>query len=321
MNNKPIVIVWGEPNSIFSEIFIKSIKKYEFKKTIILIGSYKLFLHQAKKLKLNFNEKLLNKIDQNLKNLKRNKINFLNVNFEFIKPFESISNKSSDYINECFTKAFKILKKVEICGLINGPISKKNFLKKKYYGVTEYIADKFNQKKIAMLIFNKKLSVCPLTTHIPLSQIGKFVTKKNILEKIKIIDDFYKKKLKIKPNIAVTGLNPHCETISKYNEDEKIVMPAVKLARKNGISVFGPFSADTIFLKQNRKKFNIILGMYHDQVLTPLKTLYEYDAINITIGMPFLRLSPDHGPNSMMVGKNKSNSLSFKKILKFLDNI
>jgi len=187
--------------------------------------------------------------------------------------------------------------------------------------VTEYIADKFNQKKIAMLIFNKKLSVCPLTTHIPLSQIGKFVTKKNILDKIKIIDNFYKKKLKIKPNIAVTGLNPHCETISKYNEDEKIVMPAVKLARKNGISVYGPFSADTIFLKQNRKKFNVILGMYHDQVLTPLKTLYEYDAINITIGMPFLRLSPDHGPNSMMVGKNKSNSLSFKKILKFLDNI
>ena len=321
MNNKPIVIVWGEPNSVFSEIFIKSIKKYEFKNSIILIGSYKLFLHQAKKLKLNFNEKLINKIDQNLKNLKRNKINFLNVNFEYIKPFGVISNKSSEYINECFAKAFEILKKIEICGLINGPISKKSFLKKKYYGVTEYIASKFNQKKIAMLIFNKELSVCPLTTHIPLGQIGKFVTKKNIIEKIKIINNFYKKKLKIKPNIAVTGLNPHCETISRYNEDEKIIMPAVKFARKSGINVYGPFPADTIFLKQNRKKFNVILGMYHDQVLTPLKTLYEYDAINITIGMPFLRLSPDHGPNSMMVGKNKSSSLSFKKILKFLDNI
>ena len=79
------------------------------------------------------------------------------------------------------------------------------------------------------------------------------------------------------------------------------------------------FSADTIFLKQNRKKFDVIIGMYHDQVLTPIKTLFEYDAINITLGLPFTRISPDHGPNEKMLGKNLSNPLSLIRAIEFLD--
>ena len=78
-------------------------------------------------------------------------------------------------------------------------------------------------------------------------------------------------------------------------------------------------AADTIFLKNNRKKFDLIIGMYHDQVLTPMKTLFEYNAINITIGLPFIRVSPDHGPNESMLGKNKSNYLSLLNSIKFLD--
>jgi len=104
-----------------------------------------------------------------------------------------------------------------------------------------------------------------------------------------------------------------------FNEDEEIILPAIDLAKKQGISVSGPYSADTIFLKQNRKKFDVILGMYHDQVLTPLKALFEYDAINITMGLPFLRVSPDHGPNEKMVGKNLSNPNSLSRALEFLD--
>jgi 4-hydroxythreonine-4-phosphate dehydrogenase len=83
--------------------------------------------------------------------------------------------------------------------------------------------------------------------------------------------------------------------------------------------VSGPYAADTIFLNNNRKKFNVIIGMYHDQVLSPLKALYEFDAINITIGLPFIRISPDHGPNERMLGKNKSNPLSLIKAITFLD--
>ena len=91
------------------------------------------------------------------------------------------------------------------------------------------------------------------------------------------------------------------------------------MLRKNGINVSGPFAADTIFLKQNREKFDVILGMYHDQVLAPFKTIFEYDAINLTMGLPFLRVSPDHGPNEKMIGKNLSNPTSLIRALEFLD--
>ena len=170
-----------------------------------------------------------------------------------------------------------------------------------------------------MLIYNKKLSVCPLTTHLPLKQVPKNVTKKLISEKIDLIDNFYKKQLGIKAKIGVTGLNPHCESVNSFNEDEKIIALIIKNKRKKGINVKGPFSSDTIFLKKNREKFDIILGMYHDQVIGPIKTLFEYDAINITMGLPILRVSPDHGPNIQMFKKNKSNPLSLIKALKFLD--
>jgi len=93
----------------------------------------------------------------------------------------------------------------------------------------------------------------------------------------------------------------------------------VKHLAKLNYNVSGPFSADTIFLKDNRKKFDVIIGMYHDQVLTPIKTLFEYDAINITLGLPFLRVSPDHGPNEKMLGKNSSNPLSLLRAITFLD--
>ena len=170
-----------------------------------------------------------------------------------------------------------------------------------------------------MLIYNKKLSVCPVTTHLPISSVAKKINKKIITEKILLINEFYKKRLKIKPKIAVLGLNPHCESIKKFNEDEKIIKPTVKFLKNNKLKVYGPYPADTMFLKKNRSEYDVILGMYHDQVLTPLKTLYEYDAINITLGLPFTRISPDHGPNEKMIGKNTSNPLSLIKALQFLD--
>ena len=117
------------------------------------------------------------------------------------------------------------------------------------------------------------------------------------------------------------GLNPHCETIDKFNEDEKIIRPAIKYLKNKGINVNGPFSADTFFLKKNIVKYDFVLGMYHDQVLTPIKTIYEFNAINITVGLPFLRISPDHGPNFKMLGQNKSDPSSFFFAMKFIDKI
>ena len=246
-------------------------------------------------------------------------INLIDMKYNQEKPFEKISKKSNVYINKSFLIAIELIKKGFTNKFINGPISKKTFLKKKKLGITEYISDKFTVKNNAMLIYNKKLSVCPLTTHVPIKLVAKKITQKLIVDKVKLINNFYKQKLKLKPKIAILGLNPHCETVSYFDEDKKIVAPAINYLKRKNFKVFGPFSSDTIFLKQNRSKFNVIIGMYHDQVLSPLKTLFEYDAINITLGLPFTRISPDHGPNEHMLGKNKSNPLSLIRAISFLD--
>ena len=114
-------------------------------------------------------------------------------------------------------------------------------------------------------------------------------------------------------------MNPHCENFFYKSEEKKIINPAVKILKKNKINITGPFPADTIFLKQNSKKFDVIIGMYHDQVLAPLKALKGFNAINVTLGLPFLRVSPDHGPNEKMFKKNQSNPKSLINSLIFLD--
>ena len=318
MNSNIILIVGGEPNSIFSEIYFKTLKLKKIKKPIVLISSEKLIKKQMRKLKFKKKIKLLNWQDLEKNKLNNKSINLIDVNFNQKRAFEKISKKSNKFIEECFQIAFKILKKGKINKFINGPISKKHFLSNKYLGITEYIAKKFSTKSYCMLIYNKKLSVSPITTHLPIKLVSKNLNKKLIVQKIILVNNFYKNILGYIPKIAVLGLNPHCESIKKFNEDDKIIKPLIKKIKKK-YKVSGPFSADTVFTKNIRKKFDVIIGMYHDQVLTPIKTLYEFDAINITLGLPFIRISPDHGPNEKMLGKNLSNPLSLIKAIKFLE--
>jgi 4-hydroxythreonine-4-phosphate dehydrogenase len=320
MRNKPILIVGGEPFSIFLEIFFKTISLKKFKNPIILIASKKLLMKQMKIFNYNFKINLINKDKINLNNLNKKTINIIDVNFNFKKPFDKISSKSNSYIEKSFKIALQIIKKNSFSGIINGPISKKNFLKEKYFGITEYLADKTNSNnKVAMLIYNKKLSVSPITTHLPLKLVNKSLSKKKIINQIILIKDFYKKKFNINPKIGITGLNPHCESNYKSSEEKKIIIPAIKYLKKKGFNVSGPFPADTIFMKDNLKKFDCIVGMYHDQVLTPIKTIFDFNAINITLGLPFVRISPDHGPNEKMMGKNQSNPTSLVQAINFLD--
>ena len=320
MNYNPIVIVAGEPNSVFLEIFFKAIKK-KIKRPIILIASEKLVLLQMKKLKFNYLINLINEDEINFNKLSKKKINLINVNYLFKKPFEKISDKSNNYISRCFFIALSILKNNKYVDLINGPISKKNFLREKFLGITEYLSQKTSTKKgVAMLIYNKKLSVSPLTTHLPIKEVNKNISKQKIINQVILINAFYKKKFKKKPRIAITGLNPHCESNYKSSEEDKYIKPAIKVLLKKRLLVKGPFSADTIFMKQHTAKYDVIIGMYHDQVLTPAKTLFGFKAINVTLGLPFFRISPDHGPNTQMMGKNISDPTSLIEALKFLDN-
>ncbi|MDA9062322.1 4-hydroxythreonine-4-phosphate dehydrogenase PdxA [Candidatus Pelagibacter sp.] len=319
MNNKPIIIVAGEPNSVFLEIFFKCKKKINIKKPIVLIASKKLLLLQMKKLGFDFEVNLINANKLKFNLLDNKKINLIDVEFKFNKIFDKISDNSNPYINESFRIALKILKEKNCSGLINGPISKKHFLKGQSLGITEYLSKKTKTNNVAMIIFNKRLSVSPVTTHLALKDVNKIISKKKIRTHIKLITEFYKKNFKKKPRIAITGLNPHCESNFKDCEEDKIIIPVIRFLKARNYHVAGPFPGDTIFMKENLKNFDVVVGMYHDQVLSPMKALFGFDAINITLGLPFVRISPDHGPNSTMLGKNLSNPQSLINGLKFLD--
>ena len=231
MSYSPILIVAGEPNSIFLEIFFKVLKNNKILSPLILITSSKLLEMQMKKLKFKKKIKLLDPLLLEKYKLDNKSINLINVEYNTNKAFEKISTKSNKFIEDSFKLAFKIIKKYKISKFINGPISKKSFLNKKFLGITEYISKKFDTKNTCMLIYNKKLSVCPITTHLPIKLVTKQISKQIITDKVSLISKFYKLNFGFKPKIAMLGLNPHCESVHNYNEDEKIIKPTIEIGR------------------------------------------------------------------------------------------
>ena len=314
---KNIIIVLGEPNSISSEIFLKSINYLKKTKlNFIIIGNYSLLKKQANY--LNFKKNInfsLSKID----NLRKTKFNFINIDYKQSKPFDLKTNKTGEFVKKCFECAVLLLKKKLASGLINLPINKSNFTKNKYNGITEYIADKTNNKnKENMLLFNDTFSVLPLTTHIPLKEVYKEISYKKIEKACKNINNFYLKTIKRKKfKIGILGLNPHNgENGYIGNEEKKIIIPAIRKLKKK-YPIIGPLSPDTSFLQRAKLKIDVLIGHYHDQILTTFKTKFNYDAINITIGLPFIRISPDHGVGTEIIGKGIADPKSFKKAIKF----
>ena len=311
-NYNPIIVVAGDPKSIFLEIFFKSIKFS--KRPLILIVNKKILLQQINMFGYRF--KLNEILVQDIGKIKINNkvINFINVQIENTKNIKK-------YLEDCFKISLTILKRNKNLSLINGPINKEKFLKNRHLGITEYLGSKTNKlKDVVMLIYNQKLSVSPLTTHLPLKDVCKNISKVKIINQVKKIDFFFRKYLKKKPNIALTGLNPHCESNFKKSEEKNIIKPSINYLKSRKFRVSGPFPADTIFLKNNYKNFDVVIGMYHDQVLAPIKSIFGFNAINITLGLPFLRISPDHGPNEKMFGKNVSSPNSLLEAIKFLNS-
>jgi 4-hydroxythreonine-4-phosphate dehydrogenase len=314
---KKIIIILGEPNSICSEIFFKSLNYLKrIKLNFIIIGNYSLLKKQANylnyKLKKNFNFCTVD-------NLKNKKINFINIDYDQARPFDLKTNKSDAFVKKCFECAIVLLKEKLACGLINLPINKSKFTKKRYNGITEYIADKTNNKnKENMLLFNEAFSVLPLTTHIPLKEVYKEISYKKIEKACKNINNFYLKTIKRKKfKIGILGLNPHNgENGYIGNEEKRIIIPAIKKLKKK-YPIIGPLSPDTSFLQRAKLKIDVLIGHYHDQILTTFKTKFNYDAINITIGLPFIRISPDHGVGTEIIGKRVADPKSFKKAIKF----
>src|SRR5210317_1175419 len=306
-----IAITAGEPESINSEIIAKTWNKIRFKNKLLIIGNYSLLKNQFNKLNFNLSLNLI----RELKEFKKFKLNILDVKISN----SSISKRK--YILDCIDLAHKFSLKGKIKGFITAPINK-NVLGKNFLGVTEYLAYKNKVKnKEIMLIYNKKLSVVPLTTHLEIKDIFKNITFSLIKNKILSLYKNYKKTFKKNPRIALLGLNPHNSKNKLGFFENKIVKPAIFYLKKKKINISGPYSSDTIFMKKNRKNFDVIVGMYHDQVLAPFKTLYEFDTKNITLGLKYMRISPDHGNASDLIGKNIATPQSLISAIKFLNEI
>tara|TARA_B100000780_G_scaffold267192_1_gene224047 strand:- start:788 stop:1744 length:957 start_codon:yes stop_codon:yes gene_type:complete len=314
---KLIAIVAGEPNSINSEIIAKTWKKNK-NNNFFIIGNYLLLKKQIKKIGIKIS---LNKIDSFNQIQNKNKLYVLNVPLKFKSIFKINGLDISRYIFTCLNIAHKLALKRKIKGFINAPIDKKIF-NKKYLGVTEYLASINNIKnKEVMMIYNKNLSVVPLTTHLEIKHVTNKIKYNLIKTKVLTLNNSYIKLFKKKPKIVLLGLNPHNGENHINSVENKIIRPAVTRLKKLGININGPFPADTIFNIQKKLGINIIVGMYHDQVLAPFKALYKYDAINITLGLNYIRVSPDHGIASDIIYLNKANPQSLISAVNFLNFI
>ena len=283
MNNL-IVIISGEPNSINSEIIVKAWKKNKNFKNILIIGNYSNFKKQI--LRLGIKIPLI-KISKLQDFSRQEKLFILDVPLKFKSAFNVNTSDVKNYIFKCFDIAHNLAIDKKIIGFINAPIDKKIF-KNKYLGVTEYLSEKNKiVNKEVMLIHNKKLSVVPLTTHIEIKNVTNKITFNLIKKKIITLNKSYFKLFKKKPRISILGLNPHNSENNKDSIENKIIRPAVSRLKKLKININGPFPADTAFSKENTMAYDVIVGMYHDQVLGPFKALYGYDAINVTLGLKY----------------------------------
>ncbi len=313
---KKILILTGDPNSINSEIISKSWNKLNnrLKKKIYFVSNFELFKSQLKKIGLSQNILKVKDINSHINS---NKIKIIDLKISFKDPFKINNKIASIFFKKMLNYAHNLCEKKDLKGFINCPIDKKLLNKK---GVTEYLAAKCNVKNNSevMLIKNKNLSVSPITTHIKIKSVSKKITKQIIIDKTKTIQNWYNTYEKKKPRIAILGLNPHNSEFSSNSEESKIIKPAIKKLKKLKINVSGPFSSDTFFINEY-KKYDVVIGMFHDQVITPFKTLFGFNAINITLGLKYLRSSPDHGVAKNLIGKNQADWSSLHSCINYFD--
>jgi 4-hydroxythreonine-4-phosphate dehydrogenase len=298
-----LAISLGDPSGINSEILLKALDKLPKRNISYVIYGSKKALEKAKK---------LTDIDLNIKEIKSINdvvksgiylINFYDLDVELGNPSKETGKASVIYLEN----AVKDVLEKKADALITLPISKQWIMESgfPYAGHTDYLAQVSGTKEYAMVLMCKKLKVALITTHIPLKDVPSQITKEKIISKVRLINREFKEKFSIsKPKIAILGLNPHASDNGNIgNEELNIILPAVKTLREDdGIEITDPLSSDTAFNRY--KDFDIYVAMYHDQGLIPLKLLCFRKAINITLGLPFIRTSPDHGTGYDIAGKN-----------------
>ena len=319
---KKIVYSPGEPSGIGPDIIIQLCRTAfwtDIKIPILCISDPKLLDKRAADLGKKITLQKISDIDE-LKTNKRNVIQVMHIsdckNTKYGKLYKSNAQYVLDNLNFGIDEALKN----KNLALVTGPISKENIISinNKFSGHTEFIQQKTNSKEVLMLLASDQLKVALTTTHIPLKNVSKKITKELIISKAITLNKGLKEKFKIKnPIIKMLGLNPHSGEGGKIGKEEvDIIIPAVKELRKKKINISYPISADTAFTKKNLKETDAFLGMYHDQVLPVIKALSFGNAINVTLGVPITRTSVDHGVALDIAGSGKADPSSLKEAIK-----
>jgi 4-hydroxythreonine-4-phosphate dehydrogenase len=312
---RPVIgISIGDLNGIGTELAIKTFSDNRLLEicTPILFASNKLINFYRKSIPdSTFNY-------QHIKDLSRpfhKQVNLFNCWEEevAISPGQ-LTDAGGAYAVKSLIAASEALKDKKIEGLVTAPIHKKNIQSDifSFTGHTPYLKHLFGLKDVLMLMSSENFRVGLVTEHVPVSEIVKFITREAILSKLNILKDSLVRDFGIdKPRIAVLGLNPHAGDEGLIGrEEEDIIKPAIKDAKHNML-VFGPYSADAFFARNQQQKFDAVLAMYHDQGLIPFKSLAFGEGFNFTAGLPAIRTSPDHGTAFDIAGKNKADNGSF----------
>jgi len=311
---KKILVTCGDPSGIGPDLCINLAYK-SFPAEITVIGSSKVIYDRAQilKKKISFNKK-------NSRHFDLGKINIIDFDYPSkVKPGIPNSNNTSKHL-EMLDFAINLAKQKKFDAIVTLPINKKilSTKKEKFIGHTEYIAKKCKIKNEVMMLATNKLRVALLTTHHSIKEIPSLITKSKLRKTIEVINSDLKTKFKIKdPKILVTGFNPHAGENGEFgNEEKKVILPVINELKRKKIYVYGPMPADTAFVKKNIKEYDVFLAMYHDQGLAPFKALSFGKGVNITLGLPFVRTSVDHGTAYDIVGTKKIDSSSFFEAIK-----
>lgn len=295
-----IALTMGDPGGIGPEVLVKTLQKEKPSKRCVylVIGTREVFRTLCQKTGLWAPFKAVPFISQ--KSLRPGNVYFFDISQELsgIGAFKigKLCHENGRLALAAIEKAASLAQQGIVDAIVTAPANKAavRLVDKKFIGHTEFLAENAKIKKFAMMFVSPHLNVTLATIHVPLKKVSGLLTKGSILEKILLTDKMLKCGLGLnKPRIAVCALNPHGKEFG--DEEKKVIAPAVRAACRKGINVSGPFSADLLFHAAYHGKYDALLSMYHDQALTAFKLVAFQDGVNVTLGLPYVRTSPDHG--------------------------
>lgn len=315
-----IGITMGDPAGIGAEVILKALQNKEYKNQSIVFGSVEVLKHFKKVLKFDGE---INEIDD-INEFKEDFLNVVNVLDVSMSDFilGKVSAVGGNAAYQYVEAAVAYANEGKLKAVVTGPLNKEalHLAGHKFDGHTEIFAHLTKTNKYAMLLWSEKLKTIHVSTHTSLRNACDKVKKGRVLDVIKLANDFLIKMGIKKPKIAVAGLNPHAGESGLFGDEEILeIIPAIQEAKKLGIDVVGPEAPDTVFLKNYEGKHDIVVAMYHDQGHIPMKLLAFDLGVNITVGLPILRTSVDHGTAFDIVGKGIANEQSLIEALKIAE--